>query len=249
MFARPELRVRSGSMPWPSSAMDTVTEPPHARPDTSTLTAAAVAFAWRAMLDRPSRTTATTSSPRWASTRPSKSSMRASSWSSSSLIATESRVMSREGAKPRAARVSDDSRRMRSTRPTAWSLSRRLCTIARIWRTASSMEASDWSRTFVIAAGSAAPEATACFAASRRIPVAKSCWIAKSWRSRPMRSRSSRSAATSSAWRAEASSRASVACEARDSARESSDESNSGAPIWRSRMRTPEETPRERRGA
>ena len=35
----------------------------------------------------------------------------------------------------------------------------------------------------------------------------------------------------------------------RDSARESSDESNSGAPIWRSRMRTPEETPRERRGA
>ena len=56
-------------------------------------------------------------------------------------------------------------------------------------------------------------------------------------------------AATLWAWRAEASSRANVAWEASDSARESSEASNSGAPICRRRMSTPEETPRERRGA
>ena len=157
MFAMPELRVRFGSMPRPSSVMRMRTRPHLPCPDTSTLTVAAVAWAWRAMLDRPSRTMATTSSDRSGSTRPSNSSMTTSSLSRSELIASPSSVMSNEGANPSAERVREDSRRMRSTRPTALSRSRRLCTIVRIWRTASSMDASESSMRDSMATGSACP--------------------------------------------------------------------------------------------
>ena len=119
-------------MPRPSSVIVMRTRPDFPCPDTSTHTAAAVACAWRAIFDRPSRTIATTSSDRSGSTRPSNSSMTTSSLSRSELMALPSSVMSSEGAKPRAERVSDDSRRILSTRPTALSRSRRLCTIVRI---------------------------------------------------------------------------------------------------------------------
>ncbi len=121
-----------------------------------------------------------------------------------------------------------------------------------IWRicpTDSSMDVMALSR-LARAEGEAVPEASrSSRSADSSSPEAKSCWIAKSWRSREICDRSSSCAAWAFACLAEASSRARVACLATLSAMARSDRSNSCLSMSRSRTMTPVVAPLATSGA
>ena len=198
-------------------------------------------MAWRATLASASRVTATRSSARSSSTAASIMEIRLSSSSRQQLLSDlPSTVIISEGAYPRELRASEDSRRKRSTTPTSSSRSRKERTIERIWATDSSIAPSAPSRAAKISSGSScSPAARRLRAEVIRIPVANSCWMARSCRSRPMRARSSSRLAISSACWALASSKAIEACEATSWAISRSCSVNSPRPGTRSSKITP----------
>ena len=120
----------------------------------------------------------------------------------------------------------------------------------RIWPTESSTASrAVLSTEHTVSRSACVLEASRSRAAEICMPVAKSCWMARSCRSRPIRARSSSSVAISSACWASASSKAMVACPATSSAISRSWAVKGAAPGERSSSMTPTPRPRWIMGA